>query len=215
MKYPIFDSIIKNIENEITKRGIVPSKFKVWKESTIQATGLELTLDIQGHSSGVKEITINFDWDSFREAKLAHQMKGMKKHPLVKRKDLIDSKVALTLDIETAWHFDEEQITRLETAGDADARIRYASEWMKALNNEISLLTPLEKSINRWHIEVDGDKHGKFLSAMSLLTYQQYALHDITELGEIHAKVTGKLQAILSRSLRILELAGRTRPEAA
>lgn len=215
MKYPIFDSIIKNIENEITKRGIVPTKFKVWKESTIHATGLELTLDIHGHPSGVKEITINFDWDSFREAKLAHQMKGMKKHPLVNRKDLIESKVGLTLDIETAWHFDEEQIIRLETAGNVDARIKYASEWMKALNNEISSLTPFEKSISRWHIEVDGDKHGKFLSAMSLLTYQQYSLDDITELGGIHAKVSGKLQSILSRSLRILELAGRTRPKAA
>jgi len=215
MKYPIFDSIIKNIKNEITKRGIIPTKFKVWKESTIQATGLELSLDIHGHTSGIKEITINFDWDSFREAKLAHRMKGMKRHPLLKRQDLLDSKVALTLDIETAWHFDEKQIINLPGAEDADARIKYASEWMRALNNEISTLAPLEKSINRWHIEVDGDKHGKFVSALSLLTYQQYSLDDIDELSKVHAKVSAKLQGILSRSLRILELAGRTRPEAA
>jgi len=215
MKYPIFDSIIKNIESEISKRGIVPTRFRVWKESTIHATGLELSLDIDGHTSGIKEITINFDWDSFREAKLAHQMKGMKKHPLLSRKEFLVSKVPPTMDIETAWHFDEQQITELPHTGDIDSRITYAGDWMKALNKEIAQLMSQEKSIHRWHIEVDGDEHGKYVSAMSLLTYQQYSLEDITLLSEIHSKVNTKLQQILSRSLRILELAGRTRPKAA
>ncbi len=215
MTYPIFDSIIKNIENEIARKGIKPTKFRVWKESTIHAIGLELALEINGHNSGVREITINFDWDSFREVKLAQQMQGMKKHPLLKQKQLLENRLSPTLDIETAWHFDVEQIINLPVNGNADARINYASEWMNALNKELARISPGERTINRWHVDIEGDKYGKYVSSMSLLTYQEYPLDNIHHLNDIHSTVNEKLKQILSRSLRILELAGRTRPAAA
>ncbi len=215
MTYPIFDSIIKNIEKEIARKAVKPTKFRVWKDSTIHAIGLELALNIEGHTSGIKEVTINFDWDSFREAKLARQLEGMKKHPLLSRKQLLESRLSPTLDIETAWHFDEQQIINLSLNGNADARIDYASSWMNALNQEIARITNGERTINRWHIEIEGDRHGKYVSSMCLLTYQQYSLEDIKHLNDVHTSVNQKLQQILNRSLRILELAGRTRPAAA
>ena len=35
--------------------------------------------------------------------------------------------------------------------------------------------------ITRWHIEVDGDKDGKYLSAINLISYFQYSFTDLEE----------------------------------
>lgn len=227
MEYPIFNSIITIIEAELNKRDITPVRFKVWQDNTLHATGLEIGLKMSDGGSGVKEITINFDWDTFREAKLAATLKGMEQHPLLKRKQLRESKADLTLDIETAWHFDEKQILGSSSEEDCnlckveaaeatdDARTAYASAWMHALNLEIARFLPQENIISRWHLEVEGDLHGKYVSDMSLLAYHQFPLYAMKHLAEVHSQIRISLQKILSRVLRMLSLASRTRPVAA
>lgn len=226
MKYPIFDSVISVIEAELSQRGIKPARFKVWQDTTLHATGLEIALLTPGHDSGVKEITINFDWDTFRETKLAALLEGMEQHPLLKRKKLLKSKALPTLDVETAWHFDESLILengnaekkglhRLPDEDDEDSRVKYASRWMKALNGEISRRLPPENVISRWHLEISGDFAGKYVSTMSLLAYHQVSLSDNRHLKDVHELVRVNLQRVLSRILRILHMAGLTRPQAA
>ena len=223
MKYPIFNSIITVIETELASRGITPERFKVWQDGTLHATGLELALKLQDDDSGVREITINFDWDTFREAKLARLLEGMSQHPLLQRKKLLESKAALTLDIETAWHFEESQVLpaaqspnlRKVAAVAEDRRTAYASAWIQALNAEITRSLPQENVISRWHLEMEGDLHGKYVSNMSLLAYHQFPLHAMQQLSDVHGQVRLNLQKVLSRVLRVLRLASRTRPEAA
>lgn len=227
MKYPIFNSIITVIETELAVRGIKPTKFKVWQDGTLHATGLEIAFDLPHHASGVRQITINFDWDSFREAKLAAALEGMDQHPLLKRKKLLDSKAALTLDIETAWHFDEQQILGPAAVSDTalrkvdtktpaeDERTAYASSWIRALNTQIMQSLPNENVISRWHLEIEGDLHGKYVSNMSLLAYHQFPLYAMQQLAEVHSQIRLSIQRINLRMLRVLRLAGKTRPEAA
>lgn len=215
MKYPIFKSMIKKIETELSDRNIIPSKFRVWNDPTINAAGLELALEPTDAGCGVREITINLDWDSFREAKLAAQMEGMAKHPLIRKKELISGKVPVTIDIETAWHFDEKQIIDLPLNGNVDARISYASMWMNSLNQELAFMLQTGKLLHRWHIEVDGDLNGKYISAMSLLLYHQYSFSDAKTLSAVHEEVSIKLDTILRKSSLVLDLARKTRPQAA
>lgn len=215
MKYPIFKSMIKKIETELSKRNITPSKFRLWNDPTINAAGLELALEPNDPGCGVREITINLDWDSFREAKLASQMEGMAKHPLIKKRDLLSGKVPVTIDIETAWHFDEKQIIDMPLNGDIEARISYASMWMNSLNQELAFVLQTGRLLHRWHIEVDGDQHGRYISAMSLLLYHQYSFSNAKKLSEVHKEVSIKLDSILRKSSLVLDLARKTRPQAA
>lgn len=216
MKYPIFNSIISTIESELRKRDLKTSKFNVWKDNTIKATGLELALSLKNHGSGIREITINFDWDTFREAKLAAALEGLEQHPLLKRGNLQQNAAKLSMDIETAWHFDEHQIMKsAPPAGHEDARLEYASEWISALNKELSMCLPQDNVISRWHMEIEGDFHGKYVSDMCLLAYHEFSLSELTQLAKVHARVRVNLQKILSRVLRVLQLADKTKPEVA
>lgn len=216
MKYPIFNSIITTIESELKKRSLTPTKFNVWKDNTIKATGLELALSLNNHGSGIREITLNFDWDTFREAKLAAALEGLEKHPLLKRGNLQQNAAKLSMDIETAWHFDEKKIINYALpAVHEDSRLEYASEWISALNKELSMCLPQDNVISRWHMEIEGDFQGKYVSDMCLLAYHEFSLGQLTQLPEVHERVRLNLQKTLSRSLRVLQLADKTKPEAA
>ncbi|WP_124245575.1 hypothetical protein [Cyclonatronum proteinivorum] len=207
--------MIKKIEAELGERNINPSKFRVWHDPTINATGLELALEPTDPGCGVREISINLDWDTFREAKLAKQMEGMAKHPLLNKRELLSGKVPVTIDIETAWHFDEKQIIDLPSNGDVEARISYASMWMNSLNQEMAYMLQSGKLLHRWHIEVEGDQHGRYISAMSLLLYHQYSFKEARNLAQVHDEVRLKLDTILRKSSLVLDLARKTRPQAA
>lgn len=216
MKYPIFNSIITTIKSELKLRDLSPTKFKVWKDNTIKATGLELALRLNNHGSGIREITINFDWDTFREAKLAASLEGLERHPLLKRGKLHQNAANLSMDIETAWHFDEKQILEFASPTDREeTRLEYASNWVSALNKELSMYLPQDNVISRWHMEIEGDFHGKYVSDMCLLAYHEFSLRELTQLPQVHETVRLNLQKILSRVLRVLQLADKTKPEVA
>lgn len=215
MQNPIFNSIIKKIQVELQNRGITPIKFRIWKDSTIFATGLELGIEIVDATAGIKELNINLDWDKFREIRMARQLKGMDKHPLLQQPLPANSRVNPTIDVEVCWVFDEKAITNTLDEAATDGRLRYASSWMNALNEQLSLVLPTDKLISRWHLDVATDEKGKYVSAMNLITYYQYSLKNVDDINQIHTQISARLETILSRTKQVLQLAGKTRPMAA
>jgi hypothetical protein len=215
MQYPIFNSIIKKIESELQGSGINPVKFRVWKDTTIHAIGLEMGIDVSDEKSGIREISINFDWDKYREVKMARQLKGMNQHPLLNKETLPISSIIPTIDVEISWNFDEVSITNNLRGATNDGRLEYASTWMKNINEHLNEILPTEKLISRWHLDVETDYNGKYVSSMSLITYFQYSLKNVDDINDIHTQISARLHTILNRSGRILKLAKNSRPVAA
>lgn len=215
MQYPIFNSIIKKIETELHSSGINPTKFRVWRDTTIHAIGLEMAIDVSHEKSGIREISINFDWDRYREVKMARQLKGMDQHPLLKKESLPVSSIVPTIDVEISWNFDEISISNSLNGAANDGRLEYASTWMKNINTQLNEILPSEKLISRWHLDVETDHNGKYVSSMSLITYFQYSLKKEDDINDIHTHISARLHTILNRSGRILKLAKKSRPVAA
>lgn len=215
MKYPIFNSVINKIQTELSSKEIKTEKFRVWTDSTINATGLETTINVSHEQSGIKELNINFDWDVYRELAVAKQLNGMEKHPLLKQKSISPLKYNPTIDVEISWIFDTNGIYNSLQSATNDEKIDYASRWMKSINDKLHLALPTEKLISRWHVDVTSGKDGKFVSAMCLITYFQYSLSTMLELNDIHSHITKVIQTILQRNIRVLKLVNEAKPLAA
>ncbi len=105
MHYPIFKSIVNTVDTQLDKRGISSRKFKTWEDNKINAIGLELIIDLEKTSDFMKSLSINFDWDSFRETTVARQLTGMEEHPFLKIERLSKTPVQPTIDIEIGLAF--------------------------------------------------------------------------------------------------------------
>jgi hypothetical protein len=208
MKYPIFNTFINRIKSDLNRKNIEPAEFNVWTDETINATGLEIKIDLSGLSNHVKDVTINFDWDKFREMNCARQLPGMEKHPLLTANASADhSSVLPGMDVEVTWSLKPDVIMNdMSHFADAD-RIERASAWMDTINKRIHDTLPADYIISRWHIEVDGDTVGRYLSTMSLISYFQFTLNQMTDLNQILDFISKKLQLILIRSNRIIQIA--------
>jgi hypothetical protein len=215
MNYPIFNSLVNQIESELYKRNIEIETFKTWNENTINATGLELVIDIQNMTDYIKSVTINFDWDKFREISLAKQLKGMKKHPLLIDKPLIPTSIKPTIDIEVAWIFDNDKIGNMSDTKEGNVRLNLATQWMENINERVSHLFSSDNIITRWHIEVEGDLYGRYLSEMRLMSYFQYTFEDLYSLNEIHHYINRKLQNLLLNTIKVIQVANESIPHAA
>jgi hypothetical protein len=214
MQYPIFNSIVNKIKTELQNRDIKTNHFKIWKDSTIFATGLETEIDISDNDCGISQIKMNFDWDQYRELKMAKQLKGMEKHPLLKKKKLITTRLEPTIDVEISWVFDNKQTSRSLKGATSDGRLEYASLWMKNINESLGNVLPTDKLISRWHLDVVTDAKGKYISTMCLITYMQYSLKDINDLNIIHNQISKRLHSILNKSIRVLDLVKKSKPAA-
>lgn len=210
MNYPIFNSIVKQIESELNRRGTKVTNFRVWEEEAINASGLEFTIDLSKDTEQIREVSINLDWDKFREARLARQLKGMEKHPLARHPKISNANVIPTIDAEVIWHFNEKAILDSAPSFTGNYRIETASQWMDSINKEISVSLPSENMITRWHVEIEGDLKGKYLSDMSLISYLQYPLEDSGTLNNIHQFVAKKIQQLLVRTNKIIQIAEST-----
>lgn len=215
MNYPIFNSIVNQIEAELNKRNIKIDTFRTWKENTINATGLELVIDIHDMSDYIHSVTINFDWDKFKEICLAKQLKGMEKHPLLQEKQLISTNVKPIIDIEIAWHFDNKMASSLGDSTLGTDRLEVASQWMDTINRRNNQLLTSDNIITRWHIEIEGDINGRFLSEMRLISYFQYTFEGLSSLNEIHNYINKKLQFLLMTTLKVINIANESVPTAA
>ncbi len=215
MNYPIFNSIVNQIEAELNKRSIKIDTFRTWKENTINATGLELVIDIHEMSDYIKSVTINFDWDKFKEICLAKQLKGMEKHPLLQEKAMVSTNVKPIIDIEIAWHFDKNMAGSLGNSKLGTDRLDAASIWMDTINKRNNQLLTSDNIITRWHIEIEGDMKGRYLSEMRLISYFQYTFEDLKSLNEIHNYINKKLQFLLMTTLKVINIANESVPSAA
>jgi hypothetical protein len=201
MKYPIFNSFIKQLHTELQRRSIRADTFTQWDESILNATGLEIGIPVMEHSKTVRDVVIHFDWDLFREAALARRLPGMTKHPLAGDAKTAVAPVEASLDVEVTWRLDTEPFKR------HNDRVERSSAWMEAFNRLLKQTYPHDDAITRWHVEIEGDAKGRYLSVMSLITYITVRFDSVNDLNDVHRVITRTLQRILIRTNRILQLA--------
>lgn len=204
MHYPIFKSIVNTIDTQLDKRGIHSRKFRTWEDNKINAIGLELIIDLEKTSPFIKSLAINFDWDSFRETSVARTLSGMESHPFLKIDRLSKTKVSPSIDIEMTWLFDPEICQPKVANKEGNYRIDEASRWMESISKEINTLLRDENIITRWHIEIEGDKNGKYLSAINLISYFQYEFSSPKTVNEVNTYVSRRLQDLLLKATRVI-----------
>ena len=209
MQYPIFQSVVNKISSSLTKRNINVLRLKTWEESKINAAGLEIIIDLKKSTNHLKQLNINFDWDRFREAALANQLNGTDEHPMLKQKHLTSASVAPSIDVELVWHFDEQTSQPSTSKGDADYRIQTAGEWMENVSREVNEFLASDDIITRWHLEIDGDAEGRYLSAINLISYFQFSMENLESLNEVLTYVDRKLIHLLFKANRIIKIADK------
>lgn len=210
MTYPIFHSVVNCIESELNKRDINIKTFKTWNEDRINATGLEIVIDLAGKATFLKALSFNFDWDRFRETVLARQLEGMEEHPFLQEKNMVSASISPIIDIEVTWLFDEQKSQPKFDAENGNHRLEAAGKWMEQISAEVNELLAEDDIITRWHVEVEGDEYGRYLSAINLISYFQYTMEDLKSLNEVHGFVVRRLQNLLFKSNRILKIADKT-----
>ena len=215
MNYPIFSAIVNQMETRLSRRAINIDQFRVWNEDKINATGLEIGVNLGSRSNHVQRLVINLDWDKFREASLARQLPGMDKHPLLKDTIFNRNSVNPYLDVETIWYFDEQVLYRKLKSQVGNRRMEAASHWMEFINAELKRVQTDENLITRWHMEIEGDINGRYVTDMSLISYLQYNLDSFQSLNDIHAHLEKNIQLILQRTNVIMKIASRTMEKAA
>ncbi len=206
MHYPIFNSIVNTVKTQLGKRGIHNNSFKTWEDNKIHATGLEMEIGLSKSSNFVEHLAINFDWDSFREAVVAREMTGMQSHPFLKVDQLTGVRVNPTIDIEMTWVFDVDACQPHQNGKEGNYRIEMASKWMEAISKDINVALKNENIITRWHIEIEGDEQGKYLSAIHLISYFQYELSSAKDLNALNNYVSRRLQDLLLKGNRVISL---------
>ncbi len=206
MEYPIFQSIVNKIDGSLSKRNINVTKFRTWEEPQINAAGLEIMIDLSDTTHYLKSLSINFDWDRFREASLARQMEGTDKHPALKSDRFNTTTISPVIDVELSWHFKEDRCQPTESNGEANYRIQMASEWMDHASKKVNELLASDDIITRWHLEIDGDANGRYLTAINLISYFQFTMSELNSLQEVHHFVSRRLTHLLYRAKKIVEI---------
>lgn len=206
MHYPIFNSVVNTIDTKLEKRGIRTHKFNTWENNKINAAGLELEITLSKVSQFMQSLSINFDWDGFRERALANRLEGMESHPFLKVEKLSETEVIPSIDIEMTWLFDVE-LCQPELPGETgNYRIEKASQWMESISKRVNALLRESDIITRWHIEIEGDENGKYLSAINLISYFQYQLDEPKSLNEVNQFVSKRLQDLLLKANKVIYL---------
>lgn len=207
MQYPIFTSIVNSIDARMRKRGISAKKFKTWEDKRINASGLEILIDLSKISTYISALSINFDWDSFREAKIASQLDGMNNHPILKLESMANVPVTPIIDIEMTWLFDVDGCQPTVPDAKGNYRLDNAGIWMDSINKRINDILAEDDIITRWHVEVDGDNDGKYLSSINLISYFQYSLTNLDDLPAVQKYVNRQLQDLFLKANKVIDQA--------
>lgn len=215
MHYPIFNSIINKIQTDLQNRDIKTQNFRVWTDKTINAIGLDITIDLTKISDHIKTLNLHLDWDRFREINLARQLEGMQNHPMLKGGKFANIVVIPRIDVEVNWLFNTDLIYSSIDSRKGQARIEAASRWMDSVNQKIRSVIHGDDVITRWHVEAEGDSEGRYLSVMSLISYLDYEFSGITDLNDVHKFVGRRLQQILVRTNKVIMVADKSFIEAA
>lgn len=209
MQYPIFQFIVNTIQSALKERDIDVSRSRVWEESKINATGLEIVFDLSRESQYLDNLQIHFDWDSFRERKLARQLKGTGNHPLLKQPAPEPAEVASTLDVELIWTFN---VASHQPGGTSHrhmdhARIENASKWMEQINERLRILFMSRQLLSRWHLDIEGDEKGRRLKSTMLITYFQYSMDSVSDLSEVQTLISRRVKHLLFVSRKVAQAA--------
>lgn len=215
MNYPIFSAIVNQVESRLIRRSIPIDQFRVWNEDKINATGLEIGINLRDRSDHVDRLVINLDWDKFREVSLAKKLPGMSGHPLLKHDAIVSKSQPPYLDVEIIWYFDESVLYRKLNSSMGNRRIEAASHWMEYINTELKQILTEQNLITRWHMEIEGDINGRYVTDMSLISYLQYQLDKFDSFNDIHAYLEKNIQMILQRTDTIIKIASKTLEKAA
>ena len=210
MTYPIFNSVVNRIESDLNERDLTINSFRTWNEDRINATGLEIEFDLSKQSNFLKALSLNFDWDRFRETVLAKQLEGMEEHPFLQEDNMVSTSISPVIDIEITWLFDEKAPHPQLAAQNGNHRLEAASQWMEEISTEVNDLLADDDIITRWHIEVEGSESGKYLTAINLISYFQYTLADLDSLNNVHDFVINCLHELLVKSNKVLQIADQT-----
>ena len=214
MEYPIFNSIIKTVDSNLENRGISTKMFKTWENSKINATGLELEINLTNISSFIRMLSINFDWDSFRETSLAKKLDGLESHPFLSMDKLKNTHVTPTIDVEMSWFFDEDTCQPIKPDKNGNYRVESASQWMESVSKDVNKLLEKDDIITRWHVEIEGDQNGKYLSTINLISYFQYNIDTPKDLSEVNKLVSRRLQELLFKANKVINISDKILSEA-
>ncbi len=209
MHYPIFHSIVNTIDTNLEQKGISAKNFKTWENNKINATGLELEINLKKLSSFMRSLSINFDWDSFREAALCKRLAGMESHPLLKDNRFKKTTLIPSIDIEMTWFFDEDICQPVQPEKNGNYRLENASLWMESISKNVNQLLAKDDIITRWHVEIEGDQNGKYLSAINLISYFQYQLNKPESLNDVNKFVNSALQELLLKANRVINISDK------
>ena len=83
-------------------------------------------------------------------------------------------------------------------------RIEQASKWMESISSDINAILKNQNIITRWHVEIEGDENGKYLSAINLISYFQYELRSIHNLNNLQTHISRGLQDLLLKGSRVI-----------
>lgn len=206
MQYPIFKSIVNSIELQLEKRGINPKGFKVWENTKINATGLEIDIGLENTSEFIKSLCINFDWDSFRETNTAKNLVGMESHPFLKVESLVESEIKPSIDIEMSWKFNTDICQPIINGESGHYRVEKAGKWMEEISKKVNTLLFNDDIITRWHIEIEGDEMGKYLSSINLISYFQFDLDEPQSVNDVYNFVSSKVNELLLKANKVIFL---------
>lgn len=214
MTYPIFNSFVNQIQRELEAKNLNITEFKTWHEDRINATGLEIVIDVQKVDNFVKEIAINFDWDRFRETALAAKLEGLTEHPMLQENNLKSVSVTPKIDVEVNWIFDESdpKIARVDSS--ENHKFEHASNWMKQISKQVNDLYD-DDIITRWHLELEGMGVEKQLSVISLISYFQYSFDNLKTLSAVHQFIHKQVKDLLVKTSQVQNISEQTVQNAA
>lgn len=81
---------------------------------------------------------------------------------------------------------------------------------MDRASKKVNELLISDDIITRWHLEIDGDENGKYLSAINLISYFQFSMADLESLNEVQSFVTRKLTHLLFKANKIIKIVDQT-----
>ncbi len=206
MNYPIFLSIVNTIQSDVESKHIQTESFRTWQDNTIFATGLELNIILGKNSPYIKKLSINFDWDQYREFILAKQLNGLDSHPLLDVDELKKAKTKPTIDVELMWTFSPEHCQPNLKEVKGNYRMDFASHWMDLISKRIHANFGHQTNITRWHVEIEGDSDGKYLSNIQLISYFQFDLGNTKDMQDLQSFVQKSLKSLLVRSSRVVKI---------
>ena len=206
MNYPIFLSIVNAIQSDVENKKIQTESFKTWQDNTIFATGLELNIKLEVSTRYLQKLSINFDWDKYREFKLANQLNGLDSHPLLGINELQNTKTKPNIDVELMLSFKPDHCQPKFKEGKGNYRMDFANQWMDLITRRIQVNYGPQFNITRWHVEIEGDDSGKYLSNIQLISYLQFDLGKTNDMQDLKCFVKKSLKSLLVRSSRVIKI---------